>query len=124
MLKIFATLAALAVLAGTSLLALALATAGPAGCPTALLQGRLVNAGGSLAVAGMPGGGITAVEWPFGYWSSRSQGHGSRRTRRSPGAAELAVTDGSEVRIGASGAGPLAFTFSEVGGTRRMEASW
>jgi hypothetical protein len=74
MLKVFATLAALAVLAGTSLLALALTTAGPGGCPTALLQGRLVNAGDSLAMAGVPGGGITAVEWPFGYGVGEEDG--------------------------------------------------
>jgi hypothetical protein len=45
----------------------ALATAGPFGCATALLQGTLVELDGTLAVASVPGGHVTRVEWPFGY---------------------------------------------------------
>ncbi len=40
------------------------------------------------------------------------------------GTATLAVTDGQDASISASGDGPLGFTFVEVGGTRRMDAAW
>lgn len=36
------------------------------------------------------------------------------------GQASLSVTDGKAARIAGPGAGPLAFSFTEVGGTRRM----
>lgn len=36
------------------------------------------------------------------------------------GQASLSVTDGEEATIAGPGAGPLAFSFNEVGGTRRM----
>ena len=65
--KIIAVLGVIAVAGGTLALAVALATAGPFGCPTALLQGTLVELDGTLAVAAVPGGGVTRVEWPFGY---------------------------------------------------------
>jgi len=40
------------------------------------------------------------------------------------GTATLAVTDGQDASISASGDGPLGFSFVEVGGTRRMDAAW
>ncbi len=56
-------------------MAVALVTAAPGGgCATALLQGRLVEADGTLAVEGVPGGGITRVEWPFGYGVGEEDG--------------------------------------------------
>jgi hypothetical protein len=36
------------------------------------------------------------------------------------GQASLSPTDGEEAKIAGPGAGPLAFSFNEVGGTRRM----
>jgi hypothetical protein len=57
---------ALAVVGGGSL-AYRLVIAGPSGCPTALLQGTLVERDGTLAVAAIPGGRVVGVEWPFGY---------------------------------------------------------
>jgi hypothetical protein len=73
-LKVVAALAALVVVAGTALLAVALGSGSLGSCPTALLQGRLVNAGGTLAVANVPGGGVTLVEWPFGYGVGEDDG--------------------------------------------------
>lgn len=41
--------------------------AGALGCPTALLEGELVEDGGALAVAPPGGGPAVGVEWPPGY---------------------------------------------------------
>ncbi len=40
------------------------------------------------------------------------------------GQAVLSVADGKEAMIAGPGAGPLAFSFREVGGTRQMEAGY
>lgn len=40
------------------------------------------------------------------------------------GEIRLAVLDGAARTIGGSGGGPLATSFAEFGGTRRMEAGW
>lgn len=71
--KLIVLLGSLAVVAGTLTLALALSTAGLAGCPQALLQGTLVEHEGTLAVAA-PDGTVTPVEWPFGYGVGEEDG--------------------------------------------------
>jgi hypothetical protein len=61
-------LVSLAIAGGGLWLAAALAmgtTTG--GCAAALLQGRLVEQDGTLAVESVPSGTITRVTWPFGY---------------------------------------------------------
>jgi hypothetical protein len=72
--KVIAVLVVIAVAAGTLGLAIALASAGPFGCATALLQGTLVEMDGTLAVASVPGGHVTRVEWPFGYGVGEEDG--------------------------------------------------
>ena len=72
--KVITVLGAIAVTSGTLGLVFALATAGPGGCPTALLQGTLVERDGTLAVAAVPGGGVVRVQWPFGYGVDEQDG--------------------------------------------------
>jgi hypothetical protein len=43
-------------------------------CPTALLQGELVEQDGTLAVRSIPGGGVSKVQWPFGYGVGEADG--------------------------------------------------
>lgn len=56
---------------GGMLLAMNLAMAGPGACPTALLQGTLVELDGTLGVRSIPGDGLVRVSWPFGYGVAR-----------------------------------------------------
>lgn len=59
-----------AIAAGAALTGWGLVTAGPGGCPTALLQGTLAERDGTLGVAPIPADGsgrVVRVEWPFGY---------------------------------------------------------
>jgi hypothetical protein len=72
--RLLAAVAALAVVGGALALGFALAAAGPGACPTALLQGTLVEREGTLAVASVPGGAIVEVAWPFGYGVERGDG--------------------------------------------------
>ncbi len=37
------------------------------GCPTALLQGTLLEQDGTLAIGSVPPGTVSKVSWPFGY---------------------------------------------------------
>jgi hypothetical protein len=70
--KLLGILALLAVgVAGGGSLAWNLAMAGPGGCPAALLQGTLVELGGTLGVRTSPGGELVRVSWPFGYGVGR-----------------------------------------------------
>lgn len=65
---VVAVLVALAIGGGALYLGFSLAmgtTSG--GCPTALLQGKLVAIDGTLAVESVPPGTVTRVVWPFGY---------------------------------------------------------
>ncbi|MEI7744998.1 MAG: hypothetical protein WCK58_14765 [Chloroflexota bacterium] len=72
--KVIAVLAPLAVLGGALLLLFGLVTASPGGCPTALLQGTLVEQDGTLAIASVPDRRVVAVGWPFGYRVTREEG--------------------------------------------------
>jgi hypothetical protein len=63
-----AVLVALALAGGALYLGFALAlgtTTG--GCPTALLQGTLVEVDGTLGVESVPPGSVSKGDWPFGY---------------------------------------------------------
>ena len=99
--KLIAGLAALAVVGGMLVLGLGLAMAGPGACPTALLQGTLVEREGTLAVASIPGGAIVEVTWPFGYGVDRSDGTLTLTRVFMPVAAE-----GDEVSLGGGADGP------------------
>ena len=72
-LVVLALLGATVVAGGWLALSLALGTTS-GGCPTALLQGTLVELDGSLAVRGPDGGPPAAVSWPFGYAVERRDG--------------------------------------------------
>ena len=64
-----------ALVAGGGWLAVSLALGTTSwGCPTALLQGTLVELHGSLGVQGPDGGPPGAVSWPFGYGVERRDG--------------------------------------------------
>ncbi len=43
-------------------------------CPTALLEGELVELDGTLAVRSIPEGGVSRVQWPFGYGVGEADG--------------------------------------------------
>ena len=101
---IIAIPAFLVALAGGAWLAWNLALAGPGGCPTALVQGTLVEDGGTLAVATEWSPDPVAILWPFGYAVERRDG-------------ELALTRvfqvvaraGDEVSIGGADGGGGSF---------------
>lgn len=72
---IVAALTALAVAAGALYLGFAILAGTTTGaCPTALLQGILVEQDGTLAVRSVPGGEIATVRWPFGYGVGEENG--------------------------------------------------
>ncbi len=73
--KLIVALVTLVIAGGTLYLAMAFAmgtTSG--GCPTALLQGTLVEVNGGLGVESVPPSTITRVSWPFGYGVSEEDG--------------------------------------------------
>ncbi len=73
--KLITVLAALAATGGALYLAFALAmgtTSG--GCPTALMQGTLVEVDGALGVESVPPGSVSKVDWPFGYGVGEEDG--------------------------------------------------
>ncbi|HEU0244707.1 MAG TPA: hypothetical protein VFQ75_12440 [Candidatus Limnocylindrales bacterium] len=72
--RLIVVVAAVGVIGGTLVLGFALAAAGPGACPTALMQGRLVEREGTLAVESIPGGAVVQVAWPFGYGVERRDG--------------------------------------------------
>lgn len=73
--KLIALVALLAVTGGALYLGFMLAVAGrPGACPTALLQGTLVEHEGTLGVESIPGDSIVTVDWPFGYGVAREDG--------------------------------------------------
>ena len=49
-------------------------TASLGGCPTALVQGRLVSVDGTLGVQPLPPGQAMPVTWPIGYGGRDDQG--------------------------------------------------
>jgi hypothetical protein len=66
--KLIAALVALVIAGGALYVGVAFAmgtTTG--GCPTALMQGALVEVAGSLGVESVPPGSVSKVDWPFGY---------------------------------------------------------
>jgi hypothetical protein len=66
--KLVAALITLGLAVGVLYLGLALAAGTTTGgCPTALLEGTLVEQDGTLAVRTTQGGAIARVQWPFGY---------------------------------------------------------
>jgi hypothetical protein len=72
---VVAVLAALALAGGALYLGFALAlgtTTG--GCPTALLQGTLVEVDATLGVESVPPGSVSTVDWPFGYGVGEEDG--------------------------------------------------
>ena len=72
---IVATLIAVTIAGGALYLGFALLAGTTTGaCPTALLQGELVEEGGSLVVRSIPEGGISKVQWPFGYGVGQEDG--------------------------------------------------
>ncbi len=73
--KLIAVLASLGIAGGALYLGFALAAGTTTGgCPTALLQGMLVEVDGSLGVESVPPGTISKVEWPFGYGVGQEDG--------------------------------------------------
>jgi hypothetical protein len=73
--KLIALVAALAVAGAALYLGLAvLVGTTTGGCPTALLQGTLVEQDGTLAVRSVPEGSVVRVNWPFGYGVGREDG--------------------------------------------------
>jgi hypothetical protein len=73
--KLAAILAVTAVLGSALWLGFGLAmgtTSG--GCPTALLQGTLVEVDGTLGVESIPPGTVSRVAWPFGYGVGEEDG--------------------------------------------------
>lgn len=72
--RLLAVIASLGVAGAALVLAFALATAGPGGCPTALLEGTLVERDGTLAVASAFDGTVVGVRWPFGYGVGEENG--------------------------------------------------
>jgi hypothetical protein len=72
---IVATLITVTIAAGALYLGFALLAGTTTGaCPTALLQGELVEQDGALAVRSIPGGGVSKVQWPFGYGPGEDDG--------------------------------------------------
>ena len=66
--KLIAALVALVIAGGALYLVMAFATGTTSGgCPTALMQGTLVDVDGSLGVESVPPGSVSKVDWPFGY---------------------------------------------------------
>ncbi|HYO42964.1 MAG TPA: hypothetical protein VES19_07155 [Candidatus Limnocylindrales bacterium] len=73
--KVAAILVILAVAGGALWLGQGLATGTTSGgCPTALLQGTLVEVDGTLGVESIPPGTISRVDWPFGYGVGEENG--------------------------------------------------
>ena len=72
---LLALFAVVALVVGGGWLAMSLALGTTSwGCPTALVQGTLVELDGSLGVQGPNGGPPGAVRWPFGYAVERRDG--------------------------------------------------
>lgn len=66
--RLVAVLVPLVLAGGALYLGFALATGTTSGgCPTALLQGTLVEVDGGLGVESVPPGTVSRVSWPFGY---------------------------------------------------------
>ena len=66
--RLVAVLVPLVLAGGALSLGFALATGTtPGGCPTALLQGALVEVDGGLGVESVPPGTVSRMSWPFGY---------------------------------------------------------
>ena len=94
--KLIAVLASLAVAGGALYLGFALATGTTTGgCATALLQGRLVEIDGTLAVESVPPGTVTKVRWPFGYGVGDEAG-----TRTLTRVFMTVAREGDEVSVG------------------------
>ena len=72
--KVLVVIASLGVAGAALVLASMLAVAGPDGCPTALLEGTLVEQSGTLAVKSAFDGTAVAVRWPFGYGGGEENG--------------------------------------------------
>jgi hypothetical protein len=108
--RLVAAIVAFAVVGGTLALGFALAAAGPGTCPTALLQGTLVEREGTLAVASVPGGAVVDVAWPFGYGVERRDGTLTLTRVFMPVAREgdqVSIGGGSD-GSGFQGCGPIA----------------
>jgi hypothetical protein len=73
--RIVAALIAVVVIAGALYLGFALLAGTTTGaCPTALLEGALVEQDGTLAVRSVADGEISTVQWPFGYGVGEEDG--------------------------------------------------
>lgn len=73
--RIVVVLTGFALTAGALYLSFALLAGTTTGaCPTALLEGVLIEQDGSLAVQSVPEGGVATVQWPFGYGIGEENG--------------------------------------------------